>query len=98
MTSLARSATAASHAVNASSASSSLSRAPASPLPNTARSLPRREAVISPWTKRIGSSRSSSVSQATTAARASDSRRHWPSSEVLPKPAGACTAITALSS
>ena len=62
--------------------------------PKVGRPAPVRTASARPCTKRGTSSCGCADSQATTRPCARCSRRHCASSEVLPKPAGACTRIT----
>ena len=65
--------------------------------PNVGRPAAVRTASASACTSRDGSSRLCADSHATTAPRARCSRRHCASSEVLPKPPGACTSTIGLS-
>ena len=62
--------------------------------PKVGRPAPMRTASARPCTKRGTSSCGCADSHATTRPCARCSRRHCASSEVLPKPAGACTRIT----
>ena len=62
--------------------------------PKVGRPAPARTASARPCTKRATSSCGCADSHATTRPCARCSRRHCASSEVLPKPAGACTRIT----
>ena len=62
--------------------------------PKPGRAAPTRTASASACTRRFGLSCGCASSQATTAPCARCSRRHCASSEVLPKPAGACTRTT----
>ena len=62
--------------------------------PNVGRPAPRRTASARLCMKRAGSSAACAESQATQRPSARCSRRHCAISEVLPKPAGACTRMT----
>ncbi len=88
-TSIAAWATSASQAVTPSRPEAGV--ASSSARPKVARPMPVRTESASARTRRCGVSCACAMIQATIAPCAKCSRRHWASSEVLPKPAAACT-------